>query len=249
MTFSTPAGPVQALATRASTIAPREFVSPARARRAAASPRCSGSSPTSSRRPRGGIEVGGEPPVVARRRRVFGFVFQDSTLLPWRTALQNVLLPLEIGGDARRGRADARASCSSSSGCAASRRPIRGELSGGMRQRVAIARALVTEPQAAPDGRAVRRARRDHARPHEPGAAADLGGDGHDDPLRHPQLARGGVPLRSRAGPGGAARTREARSADRAAATARSRRQGDRRSSPGYTAALRRALAGEARPE
>src|SRR5207244_11465510 len=48
-----------------------------------------------------------ESPGVARRRRVFGFVFQDSTLLPWRSTLQNVLLPLEIGGSARRGRAEA----------------------------------------------------------------------------------------------------------------------------------------------
>src|SRR5215813_10319444 len=92
MTFSTPSGPVHALAGASLTIQPREFVS-------LLGPSGCGKStllrlvadilaPTSGR-----IEVGGEPPVVARRRRVFGFVFQDATLLPWRTTLSNVLLP------------------------------------------------------------------------------------------------------------------------------------------------------------
>ena len=130
MTFSTPAGPVQALANASLTIAPREFVS-------LLGPSGCGKStllrlvadilvPTEGR-----IEVGGEPPGVARRRRVFGFVFQDSTLLPWRNALQNVLLPLEIGGDARRGPAPTPWRSSSWSGCAASRRPIRGSCRAG----------------------------------------------------------------------------------------------------------------------
>src|SRR5262249_59728757 len=103
MTFATPAGPVRALANASLTIAPREFVS-------LLGPSGCGKStllrlvadilaPTEGR-----IEVGGDPPVVARRRRVFGFVFQDATLLPWRNTLQNVLLPLEIGGDARQSR-------------------------------------------------------------------------------------------------------------------------------------------------
>ena len=41
-------------------------------------------------------------------------------------------------------------------------------------------------PQPPADGRAVRRARRDHARPPERGAAPRLAGDRHDDPVRHP---------------------------------------------------------------
>jgi NitT/TauT family transport system ATP-binding protein len=145
MTFSTPAGPVQALAGASLTIAPREFVS-------LLGPSGCGKStllrlvadilePTEGR-----IEVGGEPPGVARRRRVFGFVFQDATLLPWRSALQNVLLPLEIGGDARRGRAEA-LDLLGLVGLRGFEEAYPWQLSGGMRQRVAIARALVTRPQ------------------------------------------------------------------------------------------------------
>ena len=60
-------------------------------------------------------------------------------------------------------------------------------------------------PAAAADGRAVRRARRDHARPAERGAAAALGDDRHDHRVRHPLDLRGGVPRPERAAAGGAA--------------------------------------------
>ena len=39
----------------------------------------------------------GDTPANVRRRRDLGFVFQDAALLPWRTARQNVELPLEVG--------------------------------------------------------------------------------------------------------------------------------------------------------
>lgn len=45
----------------------------------------------------GGIEVFGASPIAARRQRRFSFVFQEATLLPWRTAIQNVVLPLQVG--------------------------------------------------------------------------------------------------------------------------------------------------------
>jgi NitT/TauT family transport system ATP-binding protein len=145
MTFAAPAGSLRALAGASLTIKPREFVS-------LLGPSGCGKStllrliadilaPTEGR-----IEVGGESPSVARRRRVFGFVFQDSTLLPWRSTLQNVLLPLEIGGDARRGRAQA-LELLSLVGLGGFESAYPWQLSGGMRQRVAIARALVTRPQ------------------------------------------------------------------------------------------------------
>src|ERR1700744_2747234 len=49
--------------------------------------------PTSGR-----ISVLGGAPQAAREARQIGFVFQDPALLAWRTVLQNVSLPLEVGG-------------------------------------------------------------------------------------------------------------------------------------------------------
>src|SRR3954452_22713285 len=46
----------------------------------------------------GGVAVFGMKVQEARLKRLLGFVFQDPALLPWRTALQNVELPLEVGG-------------------------------------------------------------------------------------------------------------------------------------------------------
>jgi NitT/TauT family transport system ATP-binding protein len=75
------------------------------------------------------------------------FVFQDAHLLPWRTVLANVALPLELRGDPPEARlAEARAAVAQVGlADAAERRPA--ELSGGMRMRVSLARALVTHPR------------------------------------------------------------------------------------------------------
>jgi NitT/TauT family transport system ATP-binding protein len=75
-----------------------------------------------------------------------GFVFQDPTLMPWSTVVDNVLLPFRIAGRvgaAERERVNAELSAV---GLAGFERAYPRQLSGGMRMRVSIARALVTDP-------------------------------------------------------------------------------------------------------
>jgi NitT/TauT family transport system ATP-binding protein len=95
----------------------------------------------------GSVAVLGEPPGVARSNRDIGFVFQDAALLPWRTALQNVTLPLEVGGDAARPGKRSPQELLELVGLGGWENAFPHELSGGMRQRVAIARALVSDPK------------------------------------------------------------------------------------------------------
>lgn len=92
----------------------------------------------------GTVSVLGSSPGAARTARAIGFVFQDASLLPWRTALQNVALPLEIRGAPRGGRTPAE--LLELVGLAGRENAFPHELSGGMRQRVAIARALALSP-------------------------------------------------------------------------------------------------------
>ena len=83
------------------------------------------------------------------RRRSLGFVFQDFNLIPTLTAMENVILPLELDGfrsrAARRAGRDALASV----GLEGKADSYPDDLSGGQQQRVAIARAVVGEDQAA----------------------------------------------------------------------------------------------------
>ncbi|GAA4434512.1 ABC transporter ATP-binding protein [Actinokineospora soli] len=83
----------------------------------------------------------------ALRRTEFGFVFQFGQLVPELSCLENVALPLRLGGAKRRA-AEAKAAewlDRLEVGDTAGKRP--GEVSGGQGQRVAVARALVTAPK------------------------------------------------------------------------------------------------------
>jgi NitT/TauT family transport system ATP-binding protein len=95
----------------------------------------------------GDVEVMGTSASAARAARDIGFVFQDASLLAWRTALENVELPLEVGGGAKRRGARSPRELLALVGLSGREGAYPYELSGGMRQRVAIARALVNDPK------------------------------------------------------------------------------------------------------
>ncbi len=109
----------------------------------------------------GALTVLGQSPNEARKQRNFSFVFQDATLLPWRTALDNVKLPFEVGGGGAI-RADPR-ELLELVGLKGWEDAWPDELSGGMRQRVAIARAGDQAKDPA-YGRAIRGTGRNHPR-------------------------------------------------------------------------------------
>ncbi len=94
----------------------------------------------------GTIRVGGLPPRRARLDHAIGFVFQQPTLLPWRSVLDNVALPLEIAG-LRRAPGPTPSELVQLVGLAGFEHARPAQLSGGMQQRVAIARALLLRPK------------------------------------------------------------------------------------------------------
>ena len=81
------------------------------------------------------------------RRDEFGFVFQFGQLVPELSALENVALPLRLGGTGRREAEQRAEEWLERLEVAALGRKQPGELSGGEGQRVAVARALVNHPQ------------------------------------------------------------------------------------------------------
>ncbi len=72
--------------------------------------------------------------------------FQEARLLPWRTALENVALPLELAGVDRAERRMRANRVIHAAGLDGAQQRMPAQLSGGMRMRVALARALVTQP-------------------------------------------------------------------------------------------------------
>ncbi|MBQ6777032.1 MAG: ABC transporter ATP-binding protein [Paludibacteraceae bacterium] len=81
------------------------------------------------------------------RNELIGFVFQSFNLLNFKTALENVALPLYYKGVGRRERNRLAMAQLERMGLAAWAEHLPNEMSGGQRQRVAIARAIVSKPQ------------------------------------------------------------------------------------------------------
>ena len=102
---------------------------------------------TSGRAYLGDVELGavGDAELTRLRRERVGFVFQAFNLLPTLTALENVTLPLRLGGRRPDPAWLDRVVTAVGLGDRLGHRPA--ELSGGQQQRVAVARALITRPQ------------------------------------------------------------------------------------------------------
>jgi NitT/TauT family transport system ATP-binding protein len=93
---------------------------------------------------RGEVLLNGEP--ITGPRREIGIVFQQPTLLPWRTVLDNVLLPAQMQRLDRTPSLDRARDLLELVGLSGFAGNYPFELSGGMQQRVAICRALVCDP-------------------------------------------------------------------------------------------------------
>ena len=101
----------------------------------------SGLTPPSS----GTIRVDGTTPRNARE--TVSYIFQDPTLLPWRTVRNNIGLALELEGMSRDRRAAKTNPLLDLVGLRSVADAYPRELSGGMKMRVSIARALATNPR------------------------------------------------------------------------------------------------------
>jgi len=93
----------------------------------------------------GTIRVDGMTPEHARE--TISFIFQDPTLLPWRTVTNNVGLGLELEGVVAKRRAEKVRELLQLVGLEQVAQAFPRELSGGMKMRVSIARALATSPR------------------------------------------------------------------------------------------------------
>jgi NitT/TauT family transport system ATP-binding protein len=94
----------------------------------------------------GRVVLQGRP--VTGPRRDIGMMFQQATLFPWRTTLENIVLPIEIrdGREAAKAAHDRARALLDLVGLKGFEKNYPGELSGGMAQRAAICRMLITEP-------------------------------------------------------------------------------------------------------
>jgi NitT/TauT family transport system ATP-binding protein len=97
----------------------------------------------------GEVTVAGLAPREAAKRRMIGLVFQDATLLPWKTAIDNAAFLLQTADKSipRAQVLERAAAMLRLVGLEGAEDKRPSQLSGGMRQRVAIARALALDPE------------------------------------------------------------------------------------------------------
>jgi ABC-type nitrate/sulfonate/bicarbonate transport system, ATPase component len=95
----------------------------------------------------GSLEVMGTSPKQARKQSDTAFVFQDHTLLPWSSIIDNVALPLALRGVSRRERKEEAERALELVGLKDYTKAMPRQLSGGMKMRASIARALVSRPK------------------------------------------------------------------------------------------------------
>jgi putative ABC transport system ATP-binding protein len=93
------------------------------------------------------IENLNEKKAANLRNKFLGFVFQSFNLISYKTALENVALPLYYSGLGRKERTERALLYLEKVGLKDWAHHLPNELSGGQKQRVAIARALVTKPK------------------------------------------------------------------------------------------------------
>jgi NitT/TauT family transport system ATP-binding protein len=93
----------------------------------------------------GEVLVDGTP--VTKPRRDVSMLFQRPALLPWRSVLDNVLLPVEILGWSRSAHRARARTLLEMTGLAGFEKQLPHELSGGMQQRVSLCRSLIQKPR------------------------------------------------------------------------------------------------------
>ncbi len=94
----------------------------------------------------GRVDIGDGGPEDAQGRKDIGFVFQDPAILPWRTVLDNIKLPLQVNRKAGTRELARARELVEMVGLGDFSGYYPHQLSGGMKQRVALARALVFNP-------------------------------------------------------------------------------------------------------
>lgn len=93
----------------------------------------------------GQVMLNGSP--ISKPSRKLGMVFQEATLFPWKTVLQNIAWPIEQAGHSRAQALDMATEYLDKVGLHKFGKAYPSELSGGMRQRAALARTLAMKPE------------------------------------------------------------------------------------------------------